>query len=71
MKKIFFIIFYLLITNANSLERSKEEIKNGVFLEDITALGNINDKDNDTHNYCFNNSNFTYFGYWGNGIVCC
>ena len=45
MKKIFFIIFFLLITNANSLERSKEEIKNGIFLEDITALGNINDKD--------------------------
>ena len=45
MKKIFFTIFFLLITNANSLERSNEEIKNGVFLEDITALGNIKDKD--------------------------
>ena len=44
MKKIFLIIFFFIITTAYSSERSEIEVKNGVFLEDISDFGNINDK---------------------------
>ena len=45
MKKIIVIIFLFLIAQANSIERSDVEIKNGVFLEDISDFGNVEDKD--------------------------
>ena len=45
MKKIIVIIFLFFITQANSIERSDIEIKNGVFLEDISDFGNVEDKD--------------------------
>ena len=44
MKKIFIIFFLFILTNVNATERSNVEVKNGVFLEDISDFGNINDK---------------------------